>query len=342
MARTLRGGIGDERPLVLCFDRGGFDFDVLNALAQDGFYYVGYVPATVTLPDLAEIAPAEDGIGERAWAHRRLAHPARLLVERDERTLVPVVTNLPTLVDAGHVVQELRRHRGAQENSFKAARAFAHIDRLVDRGGHTYAPDDRLVPNPARAAAKNEREKIEHRIAALADERPSHSGRERTEINHDRFWTEVERQRIETALRAAPAKVPRVAIEPGARRAELKTRNRLLLQPIKFAAENARRWLLGTIGEALAPSHHPDDLEAAARTLAALLRAPGTIRFADDVVAVMIELPLPPKPHARLEAALRALDAGSMRFTDGRRRVQFRLAPRSSRETLPGRAGAVG
>jgi hypothetical protein len=130
--------------------------------------------------------------------------------------------------------------------------------------------------------------------------------------------------------------VPRVTIEPDARRAQLKTRHRLLLQPLKFAADNARRWLLGTLGNALAPSDKLWDLETNARTLLALLRAPGTVRFDDEQVHVTIDLPLPPTPHARLAAALAALDSRALLFADGRRRVRFRLAPRPTRADIPG------
>ena len=190
-AHTMRGILGNERPIVVSFDRGGFDFDVLDALDRDGFYYVGYVPASVTLPDLGAVAPSTDGVGEVAWDHGRLHHRARLLVERDGASLIPVVTNLPTLVDAAFVVQELRVHRGAQENSFKAARSFAHIDRLVDRGGASRAPDDRLIPNPARAALKEEQRRVATRLAELADETPSSNGRSHKDINDDRFWADV-------------------------------------------------------------------------------------------------------------------------------------------------------
>jgi hypothetical protein len=234
------------------------------------------------------------------------------------------------------VVQQLRTHRGAQENSFKAARSFAHIDQLVDRGGASHAPDDRLIPNPARAALKKEQHQAAERIAELADQTPTSSGRSRKDINNDRFWAEVDRQHIESQLRAAPAKVPRLTIEPDAQRAQLKTRHRQLLQPLKFAADNARRWLLGTLGTALAPSDQPHDLETTARTLLALLRAPGSLRFEDRLVTVTLELPLPPTPHARLAAALVALDAQALLFTDRRRHVCFRLAPRPSRVDIPG------
>jgi transposase len=335
-ARTLRGVLGDARPIVVTFDRGGFDFAILDTLAQADFYYVGYVPASVTLPDLGVIAPAGEGVGEAAWEHGRLHHRARLLAERDGTSLIPVVTNLPTLVDAASVVQELRTHRGAQENSFKAARSFAHIDRLVDRGGARRQPDDRLVANPARAALKNEQNKVAMRIAELAAETPASGGRSYKDIHDDRFWADVESARIERELHAAPAKVPRVTIEPDAQRAQLKTCHRQLLQPLKFAADNARRWLLGTLGTALAPSDKSYDLEATARTLLALVRAPGTVRFEDEQVVVTLELPLPPTPHARMAAALVALDAHALLFTDGRRRLRFRLAPRPTRADIPG------
>lgn len=336
-SHTLRSVLGNERPIVVCVDRGGFDFDILDALARDGFYYVGYVPASVTLPDLTTIAPVKDGVGEVAWSHKRLHHRARLIVERDGTSLIPVATNLPTLVDTAFVVEQLRVHRGAQENSFKAARSFAHIDRLVDRGGASHAPDDRPIPNPARAALKEEQHQVAARSAELADQTPSSSGRSRKDINEDRFWTAFDAAHIKSTLRTIPAKVPYVTIEPDAQRAQLKTRHRLLLQPLKFAADNTRRWLLATLGNALAPSDKLYDLETNARTLLALLRAPGTVRFEDEQVTVTIDLPLPPTPHARLAAALAALDARTLLFADGRRRVLFRLAPRPTRADIPGR-----
>ena len=136
-------------------------------------------------------------------------------------------------------------------------RSFVHIDRLVDRGGATRTPDDRLIPNPVREVLKNEQHQAAARIAELARETPSSGGRSRKDINHDRFWAEVSAHHVDNALRAAPAKVPRVTVEPDAQRAQPKTRHRLLLQPLKLAADNARRWLIGTLGAALAPTDKP-------------------------------------------------------------------------------------
>ena len=338
-ARALRGVVGNTRPIVISFDRGGFDFDVLNALAQDGFGYVGYVPASVSLPDLSAIAPASDGVAEELWTHKRLRHKARLVVERDGKALIPIVTNLPTLVDAEEVNRGLRARRGSQENGFKAARAFAHIDALVDRGGATLQPDDRLVPNPARAELKKELQKMQQRSADLGQERAKPGQGERTtaRIKNDRLWAKVDELGIQAQLRETPAKVPRIAIEPDAQRATLKTRHRILLQPLKYAADNARRWLLGMLDSALAPTDHTYDQDAHARTLFALLRAPGTVRFEKDLVTVTLDFPLPPTAHQRIAEALEKLDHPSLKFTDGRRRVVFRLAPRATRDSLPHR-----
>jgi hypothetical protein len=339
-ARTLRGIVGTARPIVVASDRGGFDFKVLNQLDADEFSYVGYVPWSVSLPELSTVAPKEDGIGEALWTHHRLTHKARLIVERDGNALIPMVTNLTTLVDVSAVVDGLRGQRGAQENSFKAGRAFVHIDALVDRGGATFAPDDRAIANPARVPLKRRLREVEAQLAALKSECPQQDdgGRSLTQIAEDQLKAQVERSQIRSRLRATPAKVPRVTIDPRAKRATLKTRNRLLLQPLKYAADNARRWLLDVLGPALAPTDRDYDQSALPRTLLALLDAPGTVRFEKDVVTVTLDLPLPPTAHRRLAEALKGLDSRSLRFTDANRRVLFRLAPRPTRESLPPRA----
>jgi hypothetical protein len=333
-ARQFRGVLGDARPIVFASDRGGFDFDVLNSLAADGFYYVGYVPASVSLHDLSRTAPGEDGIGEELWGHGRLHHKARLIVERDGEALIPMVSNLPTLVSADEVVDGLRGERGVQENSFKAGRAFAHIDALVDRGGASLAPDDRAVRNPARGLHKDKLQKVETQLAVLKDERLHRGGRSHAEIDEETARTEVKRDEFRSQLRATPAKVPRVTLDPSAKRATLKTSNRLLLQPLKFAAENARRWLLDALGSALAPTDNAYDQSALPRTLLALLDAPGTVRFEKDLVRVTLDFPLPPTSHRRVAKALEALDKRCLRFTDACRRAVFRLAPRPTRESL--------
>lgn len=334
MALRLRSVLGDGQPIVLVFDRGGFCFAVLNRLAAEGFGYVTYVPATVSLPALDRVAPAQDGVGEQPLVHKELDHDARLLVERDGSALVPAVTNLSAAVTAADAFAILRSRRGAQENAIKAARAFAHIDRLVDRGVARRAPDDRPVPNPLHQELARKKKALEDQLDTLDREHPK-PGRETARWRGSLMETEFEHALVDHRLRQTPEKVPRVELKPDAERSWLKTVNRELLLPLKQTLDNARRLVLETLGPALSQSDHEWDDGTRSRTLLSVLRAPGAVRFSSSDVEVKLELPLPPQAHARLNAGLERLSEQGLRFTDGRRRLHFQLAARPSRQSLP-------
>lgn len=334
MSERLAKVLGPETTIVLGFDRGGFDFDVLAALDAAGVKYIGWVPFSVKLPDLAAIAPDEDGIGEAEFAHERVTHACRLIVERDGRALLPACTNLSASVDATNAMDMLRSVRGMQENSFKAARRRTGIDRLSDRGGATTAPDDRIVDNPAYLAL---REKLEGAIATTLEiescpERCVQNGR----------WTgeyveaDLRRGTFKKLLRDTPARVRRIDLDPTAKRAWLRTTRRELVVPLRYAADNALRDLVDWIGAGLSSTDEAHDATARARTLLALVRAPGTIRFDVNEVLVTLDFPLPKKSHERLAEALSALDERDLRFSDGMRRVRFRLAKRITRDMVEG------
>ena len=325
------------RPIVLAFDRGGFQFDVLNGMASQNDWYLTWVPSSVKLPDLAGIAPAKDGVGEQVWGHPSLTHVARLLVERDGTALVPAATNLPPWVDTTEALRLLRAARGGEENGIKAARAFVPIDHLDDRGALHHRPDDRLAHNPARKELEALVRLLERAEKSLRREQPVPEERTRAEINLDLLVNEVHQLVARGDLKKQPKRVPRVQLNPLAQRAELDMRNRQLLLPLKNATENARRWLLSTLAEGLSPSAHEWDQDTRSRTLDALIKAPGAVRFRVHEIEVTIELPLPPMPHARLSAALVALDASNLRASDGRL-LRFRLAPRPTRDDVARRA----
>ena len=335
-ARRLRGQLGEEAAVVLGFDRGGFCFETFDALDREGFFYVGWVPATVKLPDLSSVAPSEDGVGEQRFEHADLSadHRARLLVQRDGDALLPALTNLTESVGAAEAMKMLRQVRGVQENDIKATRSFAHIDRLVDRGQARRAPDDRPVKNLVRAELVKKRRQARAQLKELSQSEPI-SAKDRARLAGKQFVAEAKEGILNHRIRGMPAKVPRVELEPEAERAWLKTKNRSLLQPLKYLRANGRRWLLSALGSALAPSDHDWDQTTTARTLEALIRAPGTVRFGTDEVQVTLELPLPPQPHARLAQGLVDLDKYGLLFVDGRRRLMFRLAPRPTRQALP-------
>jgi len=335
-ARTLRAELGDEEQIVLGFDRGGFCFETFNELDKAGFGYVAWMPSTVKTPKLSTIAPEDDGVCEQRFKHKSLAkgHRARLLVERDGQALVPAMTNLGDQVSACEALEMLRRVRGMQENDIKAARAFAHIDRLVDRGGAERRGDDRRVDNPDHVALGQKRREVRDRLEELGRRHPI-SRKDQAACGGEELLAEFEEALLSHQMRHLPKKVERQELEPGAQRAWLKTRNRALLQPLKYLLSNARRWLLSALGWSLAPSEHEWDQSALNRTLEALIRAPGKIRFGGERVEVILELPLPPQPHARLTTGLELLSERGLRFSDGARDVVFHLLPRPTRSSLP-------
>lgn len=336
VAKQLRGELGRQAPVVLGFDRGGFSFEVLESLERDDFGYVAWVPASVSLPDLSSIAPADDGVGDQLWEHAKLSegHRARLLVQRDGETLVPAVTNLPADVAADEALGMLRRVRGWQENDIKAARSFAHIDRLADRRGARRASDDRSVDNPVHRELSQRRRRTRETLKELERRSPV-SKQERAVHNGASLIAELEEALMSHQLKGVSSKVPRYQLEPEAQRAWLKTRNRSLLQPLKYALANARRWLLSALGLSLAPSDADWDVTAVGRTLEALIRAPGSVRFDRRQVVVTLELPLPPLPHERLARGLESLDSRGLLFSDGQRSIIFRLSPRPTHDSLP-------
>jgi len=334
-ARQLRKVHGPEAPLILGFDRGGFCFETLRTLHAEGFGYLAWVPASANTPPLASVAPQSDGVGATRWEHPDLDHRARLLVQRDGEALLPAVTNLSDDIEPAEALRMLRLVRGVEENAIKAARASTHIDRLVDRGTEREAPDDRLVPNRERKELRARKKALVARIAVMEEQQPLTAD---GLISAPRLLAELEEAVVDATLRTTPAKLPRVALEPEARRAWLQTKNRGLLLPLKLATDNARRWLFAKLGDALAPTDHDYDASAMPRTLMALLRAPGSVRFGDDGVDVTLDLPLPHTAHARIDDALKALSG--LTFPDDRRQrhprpVRFRLAPRPSRASLP-------
>jgi hypothetical protein len=335
-AHLLVNEQGAKEPRVLGFDRGGFCFETFEELNRENTLYVAWVPATVKMPELSTIAPPEDGVGEQRFEHSDLGedHRVRLLVRRDGEALVPAMTNLPESVSATEAMTMLSKVRGVQENDIKAARSFAHIDRLVDRGKARTGSDDRPVKNPVRIGLLKKRSKVRTHLEELGRIEPI-SRKDLARVRGKQILAEFKEGLLNHKLSEQPAMVPRVELEPEAKRAWLKTTNRSLIQPLKYLLANGRRWLLSALGLALAPSDGEWDQSAVNRTLEALIRAPGTVRFGNGVVEVTLELPLPPQPHARLARGLVGLDVHGLRFTDGQRLVIFRLAPRPTRQDLP-------
>ena len=240
-------------------------------------------------------------------------------------------TRVYEILDAESAVRLLRKLRGVEENSIKAARKAVHVDSLVDRGISHDAPDDRMVKNPKRKVLQKKARGLERTISSF-DVLPESA---LTPYPEALMLAELQSMTTKLELREQPSKLPRIALDPDARRAWLKTRNRGLLQALKYAADNSRRWLLLRLGRSLAPTDHDYDATALPRTLDALLKSPGHVRFEPQRLVVTFDIQFPPTAHARLDEALRALSGLRMPLHDDHRVLSFRLAPRPTRQTLP-------
>ncbi len=175
----------------------------------------------------------------------RLEMPLTPPVEAQERLLthpLSPATDYACLADA---LAMLRRVRGAQENDFKAARSFALIDRLVDRGGARCGPDDRPVDNPAYREMSERRREVQSQLAELSRSEPI-SSKDKARLEGKQLVGRFEEAVLNHKLSGLSQKVPRVDLEPTAERAWLKTKNRALLQPLKYVLANGRRWLLSS------------------------------------------------------------------------------------------------
>ena len=254
-------------------------------------------------------------------------------MQRDGDKLLPLCTNVDMSMDVVEVVETLRALRGMQENSFKSGRQRAGIDHLSDRGKATRASDDRIIDNPEYARLKEELEQLNETVSEIEScpERCTQRGKWTSEYVVAHLLQQTTQKRI----RDVPARVERCAVEPDAQRAWLCTTKRDLVVPLRYLVDNAVRDLVDRLGDSLSATEREHDASTRARTLMALLQAPGTLRFEKRHVVVTIELPLPPAPHARIARALEAIDELQPRFTDGVRTVRFRLAPRVTCGSIP-------
>jgi hypothetical protein len=334
----IRAVVGPTAPLVLVFDRGGFSGDLFRWLTAQGIGFLTYLKGRAA----HRRVPAARFTG-RWWAfegrrHRytvyekqtRVAKAGRLrtvLFQGADGAQIPVLTNLPwPAPQAVHVL----RCRWRQENSLKDLVAHYALDQLVQYGADA-APDDRVVPNPARAAL---RERLAHRReerrAAEAELgralTANAEGRRRTVRGLKIALASLRRRvgtltaqitRLTARLKRTPAKVPRTTLEPTAQRAILRADRRHLVLALKLATYDAERWL----GERFnATYQQAKDY----RTLtASLFQQPGTLHLADGVLHVRIVPPAGGRAQAAFAALCADLTARELRWLNTDIRLDF-------------------
>lgn len=340
----IRAVVGPTAPFTLVFDRGGFSGTVFRWLTGEGLGFITYLKGRA-----AKRRFPASRFARRWWAFEGTRRVYRVyekgtrvtgagvlrtvLWQPPDGSQIPVLTNradwpAPKLV---HVL----RCRWRQENSLKYLVENYAIDQLIQYGADT-APDTRLVANPARRALRERLARLRQELTARQADlgralAANPEARRRTVRGLKIALAPLRRQgaalaaqitRLETRLRYTPAKVPRTALEPRAKRAILQHDRRHLVTAIKVAAYDAERWLAQRFNVTYQRAN--DYLTVTA----SLFQQPGTLHLAAGVLHVRIVPPADGRAREAFTALCAELNTKKLRWLNTEVRLHFEAAAR--------------
>lgn len=341
----LRALVGPDRRCTVVFDRGGYSPKVFAAILTAGFDILTYYKGTWTRSAPSEFTTTEfvapDGVrhvyelAERTITLDASGRPAptdqdttgndmtssndadepmltlRLVVRRSpDGHQTPILTSRTDLMRAEVAYRMGNRWR--QENYFKYGRQHFALDAL---DSYADTPDDptRLVPNPAKAKARNQvtaaRAGLVEASGALADALDAAAAVAGRRRNHGKATVDptatgavaAAQARLDEARRASretPTHVPLGQVRPDARL--LETETKLLTHAIRMSAYNTE----STLARLLRPHYRRGDDEARA-----LLREAFTLSGDLEIIGNTLHVRLDPATAPRRSKALAALCA---------------------------------
>ena len=332
----LRTLIGPGRRCTLVFDRGGYSPEVFTTIIAAGFDVLTYFKgnwtrsAKDTFTNVDHTAPdGSNQVYELAERSITLPVPARaatpdqdsqqarpageltlrLIVRRSpDGHQTPILTNRTDLSAAEVAYRMAARWR--QENYFKYARehfALDALDSYADQGDDL----DRMVPNPAKARARNQvavaRANLACAHAQVADAidaaaalagRPGNGGKAEVDpapgVALSVATTELGAAKAASATTASHLRLGQV--RPGSRL--LETERKLLTHGIRMSAYNAE----SALARLLRPHYSRGDDEARA-----LLREGFTLTGDLQIIGTILHVRLDPASAPRRSRALAAL-----------------------------------
>ena len=335
----LRAVVGDDRRVLVGFDRGGWSPELFAHMHAEGFDVLTWRKGPA-IPDIGaesftEVTHTDDHGRQLSWqvADTTVELPVgtdpdtgsdRVFALRQITKLVTDPKNGPdatrqvhilttrTDLDAGEVIYRMGS-RWRQENYFRYARM--HFD-LDSHDSYAVCDDDpaRLVPNPAKkkahqqvltARARLDRATARTDAALLAARSPA-PGTEALITNTAHDAMTIEQRDAETALtnaqhvhRAIPARLPLEQVNPGQQ--VLDTETKLITHAIRMAAFNTATALARAIR--VHTSYARADQEAHT-LIRQTLTGSGDI---DTTTPGVLTIRLDPMPTARATAAISEL-----------------------------------
>jgi transposase len=329
----LRAAVGPDRRCTFVFDRGGYSPQVFTEIVAAGFdlltYYKGawtrsavntFNTVDFTAPDasshsyqLAERPIDLPVSGQHATTEQDATTAStltlRLVVRRSpDGHQTPILTNRTDL-SQGQITYRMSA-RWRQENYFKYGREHFALDAL---DSHADQPDDltRLVPNPAKARAKDQvadaRADLHAAHADMADaldnatdraRRPGSGGTATVDPAATLALTAAQDDlaRAKAHSRATASHLPLGQVRPGSRL--LETETKLITHAIRMSAYNSE----SALARLLRPHYARSDREGRA-LLREAFNLPGDLQ----IIGTNLHVRLDPASAPRRSNALAAL-----------------------------------
>ena len=329
----LRAVVGPDRGCTFVFDRGGYSPQVFTEIVAAGFDLLTYYKGAWTRSDVNTFNTvdftAPDGrhhsyqLAERPinlpvpGQHATTSHEAttahtltlRLVVRRSpDGHQTPILTNRTDL-SQGEITYRMST-RWRQENYFKYSREHFALDAL---DSHADTPDDltRLVPNPAKALAKEQvaaaRADLHAAHADMADaldnataraRRPGSGGTATVDAAAGLALTAAQDNlaKAKAGSRATASHLPLGQVRPGSRL--LETETKLITHAIRMSAYNSE----SALARLLRPHYARSDREGRA-LLREAFNLPGDLQ----IIGTNLHVRLNPASAPRRSNALAAL-----------------------------------
>lgn len=291
LAALLRGGLAEDRRILLAFDRGGAFPGQLAELRDAGVEFVTYERRPYPL--LARTAFTEElklEGGETVYLHeQRLKNLGKgrgrvrricILTADGNQVNVLAVSKEP----AWRLV-EIITGRWVQENGFKHGKERWGINQLDRRRRVSYAPGT-IIPNPARRrldfsirVSREQEGALRNKLARLEAGTPDHAGIEARLDEQLRIQAELLAQRP-----SLPTHAPVEETELAGELTYHDPHYKVVLDTIRIAAMNAEADLAAGLAE------HMLKPAEAKKLLANIFAAPGDLRVGDKTITLNLEI----------------------------------------------------
>jgi DNA-binding CsgD family transcriptional regulator len=330
----LREVTGPDAPILLGFDRGGAYPMAFRACRDAGVHWLTYrrgkLAATTVTP-------------RRSWTVREGRRVQLMLADETVQINGYGIARQLTLIEHGTPALQVLtsdstatgaallcwlRARWRIENAFKYASQHHGIDTLADYL-MDLGPDQRMVTNPARTAARQQVTAAETALADAERALPQLLAGPATLKQKNNALPAAHRriehataalEQAKAALRGVPAKVAATDLDPDAQRARPRIERRGLQMVLRLLAYNGEAWLAEHLNAYLAD---PDEHRAILRHL---LHLGGHVDYQPAAIIVTLDRPDSPRVTRALQLLTDELNATPAHLPGDRRPLTYQLA----------------